>query len=131
MLSIIFLYLVYSLNIFNLNIFFLSYIIIIIVSLFLINLHSKETQQHDSKKIVIDEFIGIYSIFLFYDFIFIYNNIFTCLLIFIFFRFFDIIKIFPANLVDKKMSNSFVVILDDIIASIYTLITIYLLNVYT
>ena len=76
-------------------------------------------------------FIGIYSIFLFYDFIFIYNNIFTCLLIFIFFRFFDIIKIFPANLVDKKMSNSFGVILDDIIASIYTLITIYLLNVYT
>ena len=36
---------------------------------------------------------------------------------FILFRFFDILKIFPANLIDKRYSGHYGVILDDIIAA--------------
>ena len=49
-------------------------------------------------------------------------------LIFILFRFFDILKIFPANIVDKKLKSSFGVILDDLIAGIYTIIILNILN---
>ena len=45
-------------------------------------------------------------------------------LFFILFRFFDIYKPFPINIVDKKMKNGLGVMLDDIIAGIYTSITI-------
>ena len=58
------------------------------------------------------------------------NNQVTLLLIFVLFRFFDVTKIFPANIIDKKMKNALGVLLDDIIASIYTIIFIYMLNVY-
>jgi len=43
---------------------------------------------------------------------------------FLLFRFFDIVKIFPCNIIDKKMKNSLGVMLDDIVASIYVIIFI-------
>jgi len=45
-------------------------------------------------------------------------------LAFFLFRFFDILKPFPINIIDKKMKNGLGVVLDDIIAGIYTSITI-------
>ena len=45
---------------------------------------------------------------------------------FILFRFFDIVKPFPINIVDKKMKNGLGVMLDDIIAGAYSAITIYI-----
>ena len=101
-----------------------------IISLYLIKEFSINTKSHDSSIIVIDEFLGIYLIFIFYEKIFYINNFITICLIFVLFRFFDILKIFPANLIDKNMNNSFGVILDDLVASIYTIICLFLLNVY-
>ena len=49
------------------------------------------------------------------------------LLSFILFRFFDILKPFPINIVDKKMKNGVGVMLDDIIAGIYSTIVIYII----
>ena len=89
------------------------------------------TKSHDSSIIVIDEFLGVYLIFIFYDYVFINNDILTIILIFILFRFFDITKIFPANIIDKKMNNALGVLLDDIIAGIYTITILYILNVYS
>ena len=57
-------------------------------------------------------------------------NLHLFILIFFLFRFFDIIKFFPANLIDKKMLNSLGVILDDIVAAIYTILTLYFINVF-
>ena len=68
---------------------------------------------------------------IFYDIIFIYNDYLTLFLIFIIFRFFDILKIYPANLIDQKMKNALGVVLDDLIAAIYTIITLYVLNVFS
>ena len=44
------------------------------------------------------------------------------LIIFILFRFFDIIKPFPVSYFDKKFKNSFGVIFDDICAGLYVVL---------
>ena len=96
-----------------------------------IKIHSKFLNIHDAKEIVIDEFLGIYLIIIFsYDFK-IFNSEFVKLfMILLFFRIFDILKPFPANWIDKNMKNSYGVILDDIVAGIYTIITLALINVF-
>ena len=127
--SILLLFPIFYFEIINLKIMIIVFVIILLFSIYSIKLFSKITKTHDSKIIVIDEFLGIFLIFLFYKNILFINNFLTIILIFIFFRFFDILKVFPANIVDKKILNEFGVILDDIIASIYTIVTIYLINV--
>ena len=77
----------------------------------------------DDKSIVIDEILG-YLIFM----IFFENNIKNVIFGFILFRFFDIVKPFPISLVDKKIKNSFGVMLDDIIAALFSGIILYIIN---
>ena len=127
--SILILYPIIELNIFSKNIFIYIFIFIFIISIYFINKFSNFTKTHDSGIIVIDEFLGIYLIFIFYEYIYFINSYITLLLIFVLFRFFDITKIFPANIIDKKMSNSLGVLLDDFIASIYTIIILYSIHV--
>ncbi len=106
------------------------FIILFFISNFFINYFSQITETYDSKYIVIDELLGIFIILIFYDFIFIYNDILTLILIFVIFRTFDILKIFPANIIDKKIKNGYGVMLDDIVAGIYTILTLIILNVF-
>ena len=129
-LSIVILFPIVEYKIISLEIFVFVFIIIFLLSLFFINKFSASTKSHDSKIIVIDEFLGIYLILIFYEQIIIINPYVTIVSIFILFRFFDILKIFPANIVDKKLKSSFGVILDDLIAGIYTTIILYILNAF-
>jgi len=112
----------------NSFLFILFFIFILLISLKLIETYSKSINKIDSSEIVIDEFLGIYFIIFFLDYYNSLNNYTNLCLIFIFFRFFDIIKPFPANWVEKKFKNSFGVIFDDIIAGIYTVIILFLIN---
>ena len=50
--------------------------------------------------------------------------------IFFLFRFFDIVKIYPANWIDKNIKNSFGIILDDLVAGLYCIIVLFILNVF-
>ena len=119
-------------------------IIITISSINLINDHSfrdkfsKLFKKKDPNEIVIDEFIGqsipiiSYSFLSFFYvgssfdtfFLFFEGHPFVGWLItsFILFRFFDILKPFPINIIDKKMKNGLGIMLDDIIAGIYSTI---------
>jgi len=124
--SIIFFYLL--LSYLSSFIILLIFVITFIISIKLINEYSKLTRTHDSSEIVIDEFIGISFIFIFYPYFKFSSDIITFILIFFSFRFFDIVKIFPANWIDKNITNSFGVILDDVVAGFYCVITLYLLN---
>ena len=119
-------------NIINipLSISIILFVFLFFLSNYLINYFSSITNSHDSKHIVIDEFLGMFFIFLFYDVIFIYNNYITCLLIFVCFRIFDVFKIFPANYFDKQLFSGYGVILDDIIAGMYTILTMIIINVF-
>ena len=128
--SIVILFPIIEYKIISLETFVAVFILIFLLSLFFINKFSSHTQSHDSKIIVIDEFLGIYLILIFYDQIKIINPYVTIALIFILFRFFDILKIFPANIVDKRLKSAFGVILDDLIAGIYTIIILYIVNAY-
>ena len=114
----------------SINSLIIFFIILIIQSIYLINIYSYKEERIDSPEIVIDEFLGIFLIVLFYDYFKFTNDIFMFLIIFILFRVFDISKIFPANWIDKKIKNSFGVILDDLIAAVYCIIFLSVINVY-
>ena len=95
LISLIFYYL--TLNILNVYIIFLIFCCVFLFSLKFIKIYSEIVNQNDSSSIVIDEFLGISFIMLFYDYIMCFNNIISFTLIFLLFRFFDIFKFFPAN----------------------------------
>ena len=117
-------------NIISNTIFIVLFICIFILATIFVTIYSKTINNHDASEIVIDEFLGIYLILIFsYNFNS-FNEFVKIFLIFIFFRLFDIIKLFPANWIDKNMKNSSGIILDDIIAGIYTIIILTLLNAF-
>ena len=117
-------------NIVNKNEFIILFFCILLMATICIKIYSKSVNKNDAKEIVIDEFLGIYLIIIFsYNFDS-FNEFTKILSIFILFRVFDIIKPFPANWIDKNMKNAYGVILDDIIAGIYTIITLILVNVF-
>ena len=116
-------------NNFNYIFFLIFFIILLLLSFFLIKIFSNEIDEYDASEIIIDEFLGVYFIMLFWDFFTSYNEFIDLLMVFILFRFFDIFKFFPANYIQNNFKNSFGVIFDDIIAGIYTIIIIILINV--
>ena len=128
--SILILFPLIEFNIISLELFILGFIVIFLLSLYFIKVFSSYTQSHDSKIIVIDEFLGIYLILIFYDQIQIINTYITVCFIFILFRFFDIVKIFPANIIDRNLNNALGVILDDLVAALYTIIILYIINAF-
>ena len=100
-----------------------------ILSFFLFSIFIKDIENKDPKEVIIDEFVGqsipiyLYEIshgtekspneaLIFYG------------ICFILFRFFDIAKPFPVNFFDKNFKNSFGVIMDDVIAGIYVVLSL-------
>ena len=83
---------------------------------------------------MIDEFIGQSVPLLFFYMVTSFTEkdifYFFAFISFILFRFFDIFKIFPSNYFDKHYKNGYGVILDDIIAGIYTVLTLIILNAF-
>ena len=111
----------------SIYLFSLIFIILLALSYFVIKKYIKNLDIKDAQEIVLDEVLGIYLILIFFKID--YDKIFFDLIIIIaLFRFFDILKIFPANLIDKKFKNSFGIIFDDLISSIYTLIVLLIIN---
>ena len=118
----------------NLIVLLIIFLIVLILSIIFINRYSSNFAEIDSKEIVIDEFLGqsIPIFFLYYpiqkgD----TENAWLYLLVFfILFRFFDILKPFPIYLIDKKMKNGLGVVLDDLLAGIYVIITIALFGYF-
>ena len=117
----------YPLIIIKINFIYLLiiFLILLIYSIILIDKLSHHFKEKDPKEIVIDEFIGqsIPLIFM-SEYIISSKNPLLFFLAFFLFRFFDILKPFPINIINKKMKNGLGVMLDDIIAGIYTSITI-------
>ena len=113
------------------SIIFLSalFSLLFFISLSFINIYSSNINKYDSSEIIIDEFMGIFIIIIFYEYIKFTNDLLMFLLIFLLFRFFDILKIYPANWVDKNIKNSFGVILDDLVAGVYCILILLLINV--
>jgi phosphatidylglycerophosphatase A len=111
------------------NTILLILLLIFVYSFYAVSEYIKYNKNKDPKEVVVDEFIGqsipiyLYEIAhgtiknpeegaLFY------------LYIFILFRYFDIKKPFPVSYFDRKYKNSFGVILDDVAAGLYVVLTL-------
>ena len=92
-----------------------------------------EFVNKDPRQIVIDEVLGqsMPLILLLYlnqnNQLSIQIEIYYIISFFVF-RFFDIFKPFPISYFDKNFKNYFGIIMDDIIAGLYTMVVIYLLS---
>ncbi len=112
------------------NIFILIFLIsIFIYSFYAVADYIKDNENKDPKEVVIDELIGqSIPIYLYEISHGVEKNFQEAILfyiyIFILFRFFDIKKPFPVNIFDKKFKNSFGVIMDDVIAGFYVVLTL-------
>ena len=110
-------------------IFLFFFILIFLYSFYAVANYIREKENKDPKEVVIDEVIGqTIPICLFelahgidknYEETFLYY-----IYIFILFRFFDIKKPFPVSIFDKKFKNSFGVIIDDVVAGLYVVLTL-------
>ena len=111
------------------NLILIGLIVIFIYSFSAVKNYIKDTHNKDPREVVIDEFIGqsipIYlyeishgieksssSAIIFYG------------ICFILFRYFDIMKPFPVSYFDKNFKNSFGVIMDDVCAGLYVVISL-------
>ena len=111
------------------NIILIFLVIIFIYSFSAIATHIEDIEDKDPKEVIIDEFIGqsipiyLYEIshgiekssdeaIIFYG---------VC---FVLFRFFDIAKPFPVSFFDKNFKNSFGVIMDDVCAGFYVVLSL-------
>ena len=110
--------------------FIVLFVCIFALAVIFISLYSKSINNHDAKEIVIDEFLGIYFIIIFSYNYSLFNEYVKIFLIFILFRIFDIAKPFPINWIHSNIKNSYGIILDDILAGIYTIITLTILNAF-
>ena len=136
--TVIILYILFHLLNISPNLILLCLILIFLYSFLAVANHIKDSKNKDPSEIIIDEFIGqsipiyLYEIshgtektpdeaIIFYG------------ICFVLFRFFDIVKPFPVNFFDKNFKNSFGVIMDDVCAGFYvvlSLICFMVLNSY-
>ena len=125
---VILFYLFHSLKISS-NVILIGWIIVFIYSFYAVSTYTEDSKNKDPGEIIIDEFLG-QSIP-----IYLYeishgttkeNNesIVYYALFFILFRYFDIMKPFPVNFFDENFKNSFGVIMDDICAGLYVVLTV-------
>ena len=76
----------------------------------------------DDGSIVIDEIIGFLCFMIFFDY-----NFYTIILGFTLFRIFDILKPYPISLIDTKMKNPLGVLLDDIVAGVFSGVILFVI----
>ncbi len=114
----------------NLNYILILYSIIFFYSFYAVMDSETEFENKDPRQIVIDEVLGqaMPLILIVYlsskNLINIHVEIYY-FLSFILFRFFDIVKPFPVSYFDKQHKNFFGIIMDDIMAGLYTILIIY------
>ena len=127
--TIIILYILFHILNISSNLILLLLIIIFIYSFSAVASYIEDNDDKDPREIIIDEFIGqSIPIYLYevshgtqksQDEAIIFYTI--C---FILFRFFDIKKPFPVNYFDKNFKNSFGVIMDDVCAGLYVVLSL-------
>ncbi len=134
--TIIILYIFFHILNLSTNIILIILITIFILSFSAVASYIKDNKNKDPKEIIIDEFIGqslpiyLYEIshgiekssneaLIFYG------------ICFVLFRFFDIAKPFPVNYFDRNFKNSFGVIMDDVCAGFYVVLSLICFMVLT
>ena len=116
------------------NIILIALLLVFVYSFYAVSEYIKNNENKDPKEVVVDEFIGQSIPIYLYEIAHgsIKNSEEAALFylyIFILFRYFDIKKPFPVNYFDKKFKNSFGVIIDDVVAGLYVVLTLIIFMV--
>lgn len=82
-----------------------------------------QTNEHDASFIVIDEVVAILIVLGLLP-----TSPTNALIGFVLFRLFDIIKPWPINWIDQKISGAWGVMLDDVLAALFAVATFYVLH---
>ena len=113
--------------------FFFIFLLFSLISIFICEIASKDLLERDHKAIVIDEVAGAWLSFLFIPALGIYNfstsewqkeSYLAAIIIFVLFRFFDILKPHPISMIDKKFKSGFGIVLDDLVAGVFAGLTL-------
>ena len=116
---------IFLVNFFTINLIFLITLIIFCYSFIAINNSFDEFDADDPQEIVIDEVVGQMLTLLaipIYETLYPLPTMYYCLAAFLLFRLFDIWKPYPVSYVDKNIKGSIGIMLDDITASIYSIV---------
>ena len=132
--TIITLYVLFHIINLSSNLILTCLMIIFIFSFLAVATHIKDSENKDPKEVIIDEFIGQSIPIYLYEISHGTQKLADEALIFygvsfLLFRFFDIIKPFPVSYFDKKFKNSFGVIMDDVVAGLYVVLTLIIFMV--
>ena len=127
--TIIILYILFHILNLSSNLILIGLIVTLIFSFLAVATHIKNTENKDPKEVIIDEFIGQSIPIYLYEISHGTEKspgeaiIFYCIC-FVLFRFFDIVKPFPISYFDKNFKNSFGVIMDDVCAGFYVVLSL-------
>ncbi len=120
--------------------FWIFFTLLFFIGWYAVSKFEDNTATHDHKSVVIDEVLGmllvfclcfpqIYSLSKILSQYISIKPIYLCFLtVFVVFRYFDIRKPFFIKYIDKYMRTSLSVILDDLLAGVFTFFTIYAVN---
>jgi len=114
-------------NIFNIISILLITLVILFYSFVAINNSFDEFKTDDPQEIVIDEVVGQMLSLLaipIYETLYPLPTIYYCAAAFLLFRLFDIWKPYPISYVDDNIKGPLGIMLDDILASVYSIITL-------
>ena len=127
--TVILLYFLFHILEINSNLILLGLVVIFFYSFSAVTNHTKNKENKDPGEIVIDEFIGQSIPIYLYEISHGTNKdpneaLIFYALCFVLFRYFDIMKPFPVSYFDKKHKNSFGVIMDDVCAGLYVVLSL-------
>ena len=130
----IFIYIAYEyLGYTNLKFSIIFFILLFLYSFYAVKDSESEFKNKDPRQIVIDEVLGQAMPLILVLYLNQSNQLniqieIYYVLSFVFFRFFDIFKPFPVSYFDKNFKNYFGIIMDDIMAGLYSMLLIYLIS---
>ena len=111
------------------DIILIGWLVIFVYSFYAVSTYTRDGKNKDPGEIIIDEFLGQSIPIYLYEISHGTTKesdgaIIYYILFFILFRYFDIMKPFPVSFFDKNFKNSFGVIMDDICAGLYVVLTL-------
>ena len=95
---------------------FLAALVVFLIGVIVSSVYETRTQRHDPKEVIIDEVAGQWFALAFAQPQFLWHFAVG----FVLFRFFDITKIWPANWAQRMMPGGWGIMLDDVIAAVWS-----------
>lgn len=100
-------------------------ILAFVIGIWAAGAYAREIEKPDPSEVVIDEVAAIWLVLTFVPVSWV-----GWLIAFAVFRFFDVVKPWPVSLADTKLKGGFGIMADDIIAALYTLLILWLMQFY-